>query len=267
VTGGLVNAATFNSAIAGSLRTPGVISPFGEVDAQLSDGNSNYNAMNLEVKKRFSRNTQFLASYTWSHSIDDSSDLQTLLKPQNNRNFRAERGDSLFDQRHRFVFSGIIASPVEWRKSSSAAQRFFSDFTVAPIVELSSGRPFNILTATDRNGDQQGSNERPSVASDGTLVLPTIFTDGSLARNMGTTHSYASVDLRIMRKFRFGERTTLDIIAEGFNLFNRFNEAAASPFFTDVNTFNQRAGNGRYYSRSTAAFDPRQFQFGLKLNF
>jgi hypothetical protein len=37
--------------------------------------------------------------------------------------------------------------------------------------------------------------------------------------------------------------------------------------FSDVNAFAQRAGNGRYYSRPTASFDPRQFQFGVKLNF
>jgi hypothetical protein len=64
-----------------------------------------------------------------------------------------------------------------------------------------------------------------------------------------------------------GERVRLDLIAEGFNLFNRFNEGSASPFFSDVNAFGQRAGNGNYYSRPTAAYDPRQFQFGLKLNF
>jgi len=34
-----------------------------------------------------------------------------------------------------------------------------------------------------------------------------------------------------------------------------------------VNAFGQRASNGHYYSQPTAAFDPRQFQFGLKLNF
>ena len=262
-----VSKALFDGASAGSVRTTGLISPLGEVDAQLSDGNSNYNALNVEVKKRFAHNAQFLASYTWSHSIDDSSDLQTLLKPQNNRNFRAERSDSLFDQRHRFVFSGVITSPGEWRSADSFGRRFLSNFTVAPIIEISSGRPFNIITATDRNGDQQGSNERPSVAGDGTLVLPTFFTDGSLARNSGITHGYASFDLGVTRRINLGERFRLDVIAQGFNLFNRFNEAAASPFYTDVNAFRQRAGNGRYYSRSTAAYDPRQFQFGLKLNF
>ena len=51
--------------------------------------------MNIDLKKRFSNNFQFLASYTWSHSIDDSSDLQTLLLPQDNRNLRPERGDSI----------------------------------------------------------------------------------------------------------------------------------------------------------------------------
>ena len=266
-TGGAVSPAAFNAAIAGSVRTPGAITPFGDVSAQLSDGNSNYNAMNLELKRRFSRNWQFLASYTWSHSIDDSSDLQTLLKPLNNRNFRAERSDSLFDQRHRFVFSGVVTSPTAWRTSDSTFRRFLADFMVAPILELSSGRPFNILTGIDQNLDLQSSNERPSVAANGTLILPPFLTDGTLGRNRGITHSYASLDLRVMRSIRFGERFKLDLIAEGFNLFNRFNEAAANPFFDVVNSFNQRASGGSYYSQPTAAYDPRQFQFGLKLNF
>jgi hypothetical protein len=265
-----VSKALFDTVLAASntVRTPGLISPFGEVDAQLSDGNSNYNALNLELKRRFANNFTFLASYTWSHSIDDSSDLQTLLKPQDNRNFRAERADSLFDQRHRFVFSGAISSPVSWRNSSSTMHRFLSDFTVAPIIEISSGRPFNILTGSDTNGDLQGSTDRPSFAADGTLFAPTTaFTAGNLPRNSGITHGYASLDLRVMRGIRFGENMRLDLIAEGFNLFNRFNEAAANPEFRAVNTFNQRAGNGRYYSQPTAVYDPRQFQFGFKLNF
>ncbi len=267
--GGAVTKAALDAALAAAntLRTPGLISPFGEVDAQLSDGNSSYNAMNIELKRRFSNNFQFLASYTWSHSIDDSSDLQTLLKPQDNRNMRAERADSLFDQRHRFVFSGALMSPGGWR-SEHGFKQFLADFTVAPILEISSGRPFNILTGVDSNGDLQSSNDRPSVAADGTLFVPTTaFTNGSLPRNFGRTHGYMSLDLRVMRAIRFGERLRLDVIAEGFNLFNRFNEAAASPLFSDVNAFAQRTSNGRYYSRPTAAYDQRQFQFGLKLSF
>ena len=267
-TGGAVTPAVLNGILTStnSLRRPGVISPFGDVSSQLSEGNSAYHAMNVDLKKRFSHNFQFLASFTWAHSIDDSSDLQTLLKPQNNLDFRAERADSLFDQRLRYVFSGIVTSPGAWR-SGSGMQRFLADFTIAPILEVSSGRPFNIITGVDTNGDQQSSNDRPSVTSNGTLVLPPFFANGSLGRNMGITHKFASLDLRVMRAIRFGERVRLDLIAEGFNMFNRFNEASATPLFSDVNAFGQRAGNGRYYSRPTASFDPRQFQFGVKLNF
>ena len=258
----------FNTFLGTTLRTPtNVVSPFGDVNAQSSIGNSNYNAMNLDLKKRFSNNFQFLASYTWSHSIDDSSDLQTLLKPQNNRLVSAERADSLFDQRHRFVFSAVIASPTGWR-GAGGFRSVLADFIVAPILELSSGRPFNILSGADTNADIQGTNERPSVANDGTLFIPPFLSQGgSLGRNRGITHGYASLDMRLTRAIRFGERVRIDLIAEGFNLFNRFNEGSASPFFQDVNAFHQRDGGGRYYSRPTAAFDARQFQFGLKINF
>jgi len=270
-----LNKTTFDSLLAGTLRTPGPINPYADVNAQLSDGRSSYNALNLEWKKRLSYHFQFLASYTWSHSLDDSSDLQTLLKPQDNTNFRAERSDSLFDQRHRFVFSAVAVSPTAWRKGNTW-QRIFSDFTVAPIIEISSGRPFNILAVGDANGDFQSTNERPTQRADGTLcqtgVDPNCLTgvfpaNGNLGRNMGITHSYASVDLRLTRNIRFNERVNLDIIAEGFNLFNRFNEAASNPFYTLVNDFGEHKPGGKYHSFSTSAFDPRQFQFGFKLNF
>jgi hypothetical protein len=277
LSGGLVSPAVLNSQLTGTLRTPGTISPFGSINAQSSEGNSNYNAMNIDLKKRFSNNFQFLASYTWSHSIDDSSDLQTLLLPQDNRNVRAERADSLFDQRQRFVFSAILASPPSWR-SGDSLHKFLADFTLAPIFEISSGRPFNILSNQDTNNDQSNQTDRPSVSTNGRLCVPGTpgctplitngqFSVGDLSRNMGITHSFSSFDMRLTRKLRFGERVNLDIIAEGFNLFNRFNEGAASPFIDDVNAFSQRASSGRYYSRPTASYDARQFQFGLKLNF
>jgi hypothetical protein len=278
LTAGAVTPAVLNGALAasGTLRTPGVVSPFGSVNAQVSDGNSNYNAMTLDLKKRFTRNFQFLASYTWSHSIDDSSDLQTLLLPQDNRNFRAERADSLFDQRQRFVFSAVFASPANWR-SGDGFHKFLSDFTLSPIFEISSGRPFNILSNQDTNNDQSNQTDRPSVLPNGVLCVPGTpgctpitaagFPNGDLGRNMGITHKFASLDMRLMRAVRLTERARLDIIAEGFNLFNRFNEGAVSGFIDDVNAFNKRASNGHYYSRPTASFDPRQFQFGLKLNF
>jgi hypothetical protein len=287
LSGGAVTPAVLNSQLGGTLRTPGVISPFGSINAQISDGNSEYNALNVELKRRFANNFTFLASYTWSHSIDDSSDLQTLLIAQNVRRFDLERADSLFDQRHRFVFSGVWSSPTAWRDSDSMMKKFFSDFTVAPIIELSSGRPFNIITNVDANNDQSSQTDRPNVLADGTLCVPgeplaaggtcgsifetvngaTVFAAGNLGRNMGRTHSFFTFDLRVARSIRFSERFRLELIAEGFNLFNRFNEGSASPNYRDVNSFGTRESNGRFFSIPTAAYDQRQFQFGAKLNF
>jgi hypothetical protein len=292
LTGGAVSKAVLDSQLAGSLRTPGVLSPFGAINAQVSDGNSSYNAMNVELKRRFANNLTFLATYTWSHSIDQSSDLQTLLIPQIPGRLDLEKADSLFDQRHRFVFSGVLSSPRGWRNADSWGKKFLADFTVAPIIEISSGRPFNILTNIDTNNDQSSQTDRPDVLPDGTLcpantpatgigAIPAgapcslfdfdqngniIFGIGDLGRNRGITHSYATFDLRLMRSFHFKEKVKIDLIAEGFNLFNRFNEASAAPFFRAVNEFGQQEG-GKYYSRPTAAYDQRQFQLGLKINF
>ncbi|HKG13105.1 MAG TPA: TonB-dependent receptor, partial [Pyrinomonadaceae bacterium] len=274
ITGGAVTPAVFNSVLTATnaLARPGLVSTFGDINAQLSDGNSVYHAGNFELRRRFANNFQFLASYTWAHAIDDSSDLQTLLLPQDVTRLDLERADSLFDQRHRFVFSGVLASPASWR-GGNGWRSVLADFIVAPIFEWSSGRPFNILSGQDTNNDLSSSTDRPSVAADGTLCVPgspgcgALFLAGNLGRNLGLTHSYQSLDLRVARTVPLGERVRLEVIAEGFNLFNRFNEAAASPRFEDVNAVNQRASNGRYRSRATAAFDPRQFQFGLKLNF
>ncbi len=281
LSGGAVSKAVLDGALAASntVRTPGTLTPFGAVNAQISDGNSSYNAMNVELKRRFANNFMFQSSYTWSHSIDDSSDLQTLLIAQDVSRFNLEKANSLFDQRHRFVFSGVLSSPLNWRGSDSGWKRVFADFTVAPIIELSSGRPFNIITNTDTNNDQASQTDRPSVNSDGTLCVPgrtgcstPLITDGrfsigDLGRNRGLTHGFASFDLRLARAFHFGERFKIDVIAEGFNLFNRFNEGSASPFIEDVNAVGQSPGGGKYYSRSTAAYDSRQFQFGFKFSF
>lgn len=271
LSGGAVSKAVLDAALQGSLRSPGAITPFGSVNQQSSNGTSNYSALNVDVKKRVSNNFSFLGSYTWSHAIDDSSDLQTLLLPQDNRNLRAERAVSLFDQRHRLVVSGVLQSPSGWRNGSTV-ERIFSGMTFAPIIEMSSGRPFNILSNTDTNNDQSNQTDRPNVAADGTLTLPPAFDAtcgcfpaGTLGRNRGITGMYSSVDLRIGKGFRIGENVRFDVIAEGFNLFNKFNQASASPFFQDVNAFGRRSGLS-YRSRPTAAFDPRQFQFGLKLN-
>ena len=251
--------------------------PFGDMDANYSNGSSVYHGLSANLRKRFSDHYEFLASYTWSHAIDDSTDLQATLTPQDSYYPSLDRSTSTFDQRHRFVFSGVYQTGKIG--GSGVAGKIFSDWTFAPLIELGSGRPFNIITG---NGDNlqlssltgrpntfvnaactaQGNNPVNSKASPtGVFQEPCISgfngsllsLDGNLGRNAGVTPWTVFDDLRVAKRIYFGERFNMDLIADMFNVANRYNVAAVSPLFTNA-------------GQATAAYDPRQFQFAMKLN-
>lgn len=263
----------------------GVPVPFNSVDAQLSSGNSWYNGLTFNLTKRFSHSFELLSSYTWSHSIDDSTDLQSPLEPQDSRFPALERANSVNDQRHRWVTSAVFQTP-RGKSGDGFIRRFFGDFTLSPIVEISSGRPFNVITGTDTRLDLGASQARPSLgggttssyikgasfgvanvclANDGsTFSVPGFTTagagcNGSLGRNAFTTPGFFQWDMRVSRAIPIGERVRLDLIADAFNLFNRTNIAAVNQLCDPT------AGTTCFAGQPTAAYDARQFQFALKL--
>lgn len=236
--------------------------PFGPVATQEATSSSVYHSLTLNLNKRFSNNFQALVSYTFGKTLDDSTDLQTLLQPQDNTQPGLERSRSSLDQRHRFVVSAVYKTPYD-QKTSAGLKKILANFTIAPIVELSSGRPFNILTGTDTNIDQSANTDRPDFdPTTNTLVLPALGSIGSLSRNAGTAPGFASVDMRVARNLPIGERIKIDFIAEVFNLFNRVNVSTVNNNFRSV-----RFEDGKFKSPATAVFDPRQFQFAIKINF
>jgi hypothetical protein len=252
----------------------GVPVPFGGMSPNVSDGNSVYHGLTTNLRKRFSSNWEMLASYTWSHTIDDSTDLQTPLSPQDNFQPRLERSNSMFDQRHRFVWSGIFQSR-SVAGGSNFVNHLLSNWTFAPIIEVGSGRPFAILTGADTNFDFGSNTDRPNAVPAGTPVnscgnvpvasvySPTGFLQagcfidgtvpGNLGRNAGTRPTTVFTDVRLSRRLNLSERFALDVIGDMFNVINRFNVADVNPLYTQAGT-------------PTAAFDPRQLQVALKLS-
>ncbi|MGA2981969.1 MAG: carboxypeptidase regulatory-like domain-containing protein [Terriglobales bacterium] len=258
--------------------------PFGDMDANYSNGSSVYHGLTANLRKRFSNHYEFLASYTWSHAIDDSTDLQSTLTPQDSYFPSADRSTSLFDQRHRFVFSGVYQSGK--LGGSGFASKFFSNWTFAPSIELSSGRPFNIITGVGDNLQLSSLTGRPNTfvnpactnspfddapvpskySPTGVFQEPCLADwngqigaaglaslDGNLGRNAGITPWTVFNDVRFAKRISLGERFNMDLIADMFNIANVYNVAAVSPLFTNA-------------GQATAAYDPRQFQFALKLN-
>jgi hypothetical protein len=179
-------------------------------------------------------------SYTLSKTIDDAGNF-FFSSVQDNFNIRGDRGRSDNDQRHRLVLSGTLDGPQD---KANGAGRWLRGFQFGYIFTAASRLPFNVLLGTDRNFDSN-NNDRPV----------------GVGRNTGRGFDFASLDLRVSRRFRLTERVGLQLLAEGFNVLNRSN------FGVPNNTFGSGVNPLSTFGRPTSAFDPRQFQFGMKVSF
>jgi len=244
--------------------------PFADVNTQVSTGTSTYHAFTSVLKKRAGKHLEFQASYTFSHAIDDATDF--ISAPQNSFDLAADRANSDFDQRHRFVLSGVYNSGRH--SGDGLLNHLAGGWIIAPLIEFSSGRPFNLLTgstsqrpvvaASSTATDACGDTATASKYSPTGYLLPVCMNDGvydgnvtvplygTLGRNTGITPMTVFTDMRVGRRFQFGERFHLEADADMFNIINRFNVLAVNTLFTQAGT-------------PTAAYDPRQLQLGLKV--
>ena len=216
-------------------------SNWGNISRFESSGDSYYDGMVVSFNQRATRWATMRLSYTLSKTIDDAGNF-FFSSPQNNFNVRDDRGLSDNDQRHRLVFSGTLEAPQQGKADGFA--RVLRGFQFGYIFTYASRLPFNVLLGSDRNFDTN-NNDRPV----------------GVGRNTGRGFDFASLDLRLSRRFRLGERIDLQLLAEGFNVLNRPN------FGVPNNTFGSGVNPLPTFGQPTAAFDPRQFQFGMKVSF
>ena len=228
-------------------------------------GETWYRGLTASLSRRYAGRFQLTVSYTLSKAEDTSTDFQSAFIPQQNGRGRdpndvdglplgfdprSERGPSVQDQRHRFVMSGAVEA--------------VGGVHLASIVTVASGRPFTILAGADLNGDGNGGAFPPDRARrDSTSEA------SSVGRNSGTMPGQAVVDLRVSRRFSFGNPVTVEPIFEVFNLFNRTN-------YIETNNLSPAFiwGTGPYpasplpaFGHFTQAGPPRQVQLAVKVGF
>ena len=214
---------------------------WGNISRFEGSGNSSYDGMVVSLNQRATRWSSLRVSYTLSKTIDDAGNF-FFSTVQDNFNIRDDRGLSDNDQRHRLVISGSLEMPEH--KKPSSLQRILNGFQVGYIFTYASRLPFNVLLGSDRNLDTN-NNDRPL----------------GVGRNTGRSFDFASLDLRLSRRFKLTERADLQLLAEGFNVLNRSN------FGIPNNTFGSGTAPLPTFGQPTAALDARQFQFGMRVSF
>jgi hypothetical protein len=250
-----------------------------DVLSQQFNGQATYHAVQARLERRLSSGTSFLASYTWSKSIDDVSGIGTGADDlaQDSYNLRAQRGLSNFDVPHKFVFSSTWALPFGRNRgylgnAGPVVESIISDWQINGILTYQSGQPFTVtvgaldsLTGTSNRRPNQVSDPKENV-SEGFAFNPTAFVApptgqfGSVGRNTLRADNFFNTDFAVLRNFRLsplGEAGAFEFRAEFFNLFN------AANFTLPVSSLSN-AAFGRYVSNSTA---PRVIQFVAKVKF
>ncbi len=251
-----------------------------EVEQLISAGNSFYNGLTLELRKRL-RPAGLVSSlriaYTLSSLIDDGVvNTSDALVPGD---FRGERARSLLDRRHRFAFSGSFDLPV-----------FLGRLRLSPILRVASGAPFNIsLGGVDRNLDDVG-NDRPNFHGDTRVLrwrgpddgidaslldlftLPTIGQSGNLPRNAGRGPGFFLFDLSITREFVINERMRLRPVIEFQNVLNKTVFSFGAEFinfsaFAPTASAKQRQAFLDSFLVATRTLRPRQIRLGLRFDF
>jgi hypothetical protein len=263
----------------GAPFTPGTGCPvdgtpvFTDIFAEDTIANSNYNALEMMVQKRFSHGLQFQAAYTFSKSIDDGSTFEETLDPFN---YRASRGLSLFNSKQRFVVSYDWELPRT--KYRGFAGRVLNDWEVSGITQFQSGFPIRLNTEDDTeliNSLFFLGTEAPSLNGPLQILNPKTnggfylnynqFSDPPLGQfNNGTQRTLCcgpgliDWDFSVHKKIALSETKYFQFRAEIFNVFNRTNFSNPDGGYSDGATS---------FGLITSAGDPRLLQFALKFFF
>jgi hypothetical protein len=283
-----------------SMYAPGNI--FASVGTQGSEGVSNYNSLQVQLKKRLSHGLTFQAAYTWSHSIDDTSGYEgSGAAPGSTRttdpfNFSLDRGDSNFDARHRFVVNYTYELPIpKW--NNPFGKYVLEGWRVSGITTLQTGFPIIVGDTADLSlqcpvaspfsyygcWDTPNAVGYPGIYNPRNTTLqystnpsplpnyyfnPNAFAQetpgqlGNEGRNNFHGPGINSTDLALSKLVKFSETRQVELRMEAFNLFNH----SQFLFSGNITAFEDINAPSQF-GRVTTAYQGRVIQLGAKIYF
>jgi hypothetical protein len=203
-------------------------------------GRSDYESLQAQYRRRLARQVHALVSYSWSHSIDNSSADSAIHLVGPDMDAASDRGSSDFDVRHALTAMLHYTRP---RTGHGAAAALLGGWEVDGIFRARSGFPLAVLNAEHNSGVNFANVFRPDLApgqaiwvndpaapggrrlNRAAFLLPGPGMQGNLGRNALTGFGMAQVDAAVQRQFPFGERMSLLLRVEAFNLMNQANLA------------------------------------------
>ena len=273
------------------------------VDLTRNLGASDYHAFQLQFQRRLSRGFQALASYTWSHSLDNAStdNVVTSITPTTIVNANADRGDSDFDVRHSLTAS--ITYDIPFPKTNKIAHAVFGDWSLDNLVTARTAFPVNILgTFFTISGAQYSSrvniipgiplylfgpqdaggkalNNTPNqggTGCKGPYCPVSAGQQGNMRRNSLRGFGAWQTNFAVRRQFHFTEHTGLQLRAEFFNLFNHpnfgnpTNSFATATFGLSTTTLATFLGTGGATGTQNPLYQlggPRSIQLAVRITF
>lgn len=267
---------------------------FADVRYFYTGTDSDYHALSLSARKRFSHGIQWQSSYTYGKSIDDGSSSTGGDYPGGSTGDRSvdfptsDRGLSQFDIRHNFVFNLTYDLPFGTNKAvpvTGLANGILGGWQLSTIVSAASGMPENAMVDRNLDWDADGNNitdgrvdikPGQKVKTLGTpdrwfdpsvFALPPRNTYGNTARGIITGPGVQTFDFALVKNTavpRISEAFNIQFRAELFNIFNRANFGQpGNTIFTDASG-NISGAAGIVGNTTTSS---RQIQFGLKVQF
>jgi hypothetical protein len=251
---------------------------FGPIRTINTDEIANYESMSVNFRQHMSHGLQMSASYTWSHTLDVTTDSNGGGTPTIPYWWKADYGNSNWDIRHRFLATFVYDIPF-FHVSNPIVKGAFANWQANGIVTLQTGIPFNVSTGTDTANTGANGTYRPDLVHAATSncgrghlvgcidptaftvadlypINPTNFAYGNAGRNLLHGPGSETVNFSVFKNFPIKERLRFQIRFETFALFNHTNFGNPS---ATINTSS--------FGNITSASGNRNIQLGAKLQF